>query len=155
MKRMPFLIPCCIAIATLCPLPAWSGQTCSFRAPSGLSLNFGDLDPSVQAPVRAWMTSSTLANMAGDCAGGTPNMVISINGLSTRQLVQGTASITYTITGFPIQLPKPGNNAPVGSNVGWVTWFAGTQIEGQIQWSAFADAPAGLYTDNVTIDVTP
>lgn len=146
---------CCCAIALHTPA-AFSGQTCSFRAGNGLILDFGDLDPSTgTGPRTATMMASTLASMAGDCQGGTPaTMTVAITDSTyTRQLLNGSEAITYTISGLPASIPKPGNNSPAGSNNGWVTWTG--SVTAQIQWAAFADKPAGTYSGSFTIEVTP
>lgn len=135
--------------------PSWAADAvCQFQA-RGLNLNFGALDPSSNASTNyPVVAATTFANMAGDCT-GTGNMTISIVGSASRQLVSGANTINYTITGFPISLPKPGN-APQGNpGSGYISWFAPNQIQGTIQWSAYADAPAGIYSDSVTISVTP
>ncbi|HWI82600.1 hypothetical protein [Ramlibacter sp.] len=145
----------CAAIAAHAP-SAFGGQTCSFRATNGLVLNFGDLDPSTgTAPRTATLVASTLASMAGDCQGGTPStMTIAIaDGAYTRQLLNGSATIAYTIYGLPANFPKPGVNSPAGSSNGWVTWTG--SVVGEIQWAAFADKPAGVYRGSFTIEVTP
>jgi len=152
MKRSRFAFVLCIAAATLFASPAWGAAFCVFRG-SGLSLNFGTLDPSsnlaVTMPVVA---SATFANMAGDCNPINQTMTISIQGGATsRQLTNGTDTIAYNLSGavtFPVTLARPGNN-------NWATWFTAGQITGTIQWTAYADAPAGTYQDTVTIVVNP
>lgn len=134
----------------LLPLPAWSGINCSFQVDTGVAIIFGQLDPSDTNPVQISLSNgNTVADTAGGCQGGAPNpqMTIAIkDGVYTRQLKKGTDSITYTVTGLPISLPKPGNT-------GWTNWGAG--VKAQIQWNAFANAPAGDYQDIVVIEVTP
>lgn len=128
---------------------------CNFRA-RGLSLNFGTLNPSIVQDITSPVTvATTNANMAGDC---TPpgNMTISLVGSSSRQLVNGANKIDYTISGLPITLPKPGNAPPGNPGSGYVTWFTpGPQLQGTILWAAYADAPAGNYSDSVTISINP
>jgi hypothetical protein len=135
--------------------PSWAADTvCQFRA-KGLDLDFGTLDPSINVPGSApVVATTTFANMAGDCT-STGNMTISIVGPASRQLVSGANTINYTITGFPISLPKPGNAPPGNPGNGYTAWFAPNQIQGTIQWSAYADAPAGIYTDSITISINP
>lgn len=146
--------PCFAAIALHAP-PAFSGQSCSFRATNGLVINFGELDPSTgTGPRTATIMASTLASMAGDCQGGTPTMTVAITDRAyTRQLLNGSEAITYTIYGLPATIPKPGNNSPVGSSNGWATWTG--SVIAEIQWAAFADKPAGTYSGSFTIEVTP
>lgn len=130
-------------------------RLCNFRA-KGLSLNFGVLNPSVAQNVTQPITvATTFADMAGDCV-GSGNMTISVSGSSSRQLVSGINTINYTISGLPISLPQPGNAPNNNPSIGFVKWFtAASQLQGNILWSAFADAPAGNYSDSVTISVNP
>ena len=135
--------------------PVFAADTvCNFRA-KGLSLNFGLINPSIVQDISKPITVvTTFANEAGDCTGA-GNMTISIVGPSSRQLVNGINTIDYTISGLPIALPRPGN-APKGNpGVGYATWFTPGQLQGTILWSAYADAPAGNYVDNITLSVNP
>jgi spore coat protein U-like protein len=155
MTRLTFWLSCCAMGGMLSALPAWAADTaCGFRA-RGLSLNFGVLDPSINSMVSKPIVAATsFANLAGDCTGAAP-MTISIQGGATsRQLTKGSDTIAYTISGFPISLAKPGNSPPGQPNTGWSTWLTGA-ITATVQWSAYANAPAGTYTDAVTIEVTP
>ena len=139
----------------LLALPAWAADTtCGFRA-KGLGMNFGALDPSINSSVtKPVVAATTFANMAGDCTGAAP-MTISIQGGATsRQLTKGGDTIAYTISGLPISLARPGNAPPGKPNTGWSTWLTGA-ITATVQWSAYANAPAGNYTDAVTIEVNP
>ncbi|MBC7547594.1 MAG: hypothetical protein H7224_02985 [Polaromonas sp.] len=141
---MGFVVPSVFAADTVC----------NFRA-KGLNLNFGIINPSiVQTIVRPITVATTFANQAGDCIVG-GNMTVDIVGPSTRLLVNGINTISYTISGFPIVLPKPGNAPPGNPGTGYVTWFNPGQLQGTILWSAYADAPAGSYIDNVILSVTP
>ena len=134
--------------------PVFAADTiCSFRA-RGLSLNFGLIDPSVGLNISRPITIVvTNANQAGDCVGG--NMTISIVGSSSRQLVSGVNIIDYTVSGFPITLPRPGNAPPGNPAPGYINWFAPGQLQGTILWPAFANAPAGTYVDSITLQVNP
>lgn len=127
---------------------------CNFRA-KGLNLNFGIINPSiVQDIVRPITVTTTFANQAGDCTAGS-NMTVDIVGSSTRLLVNGINTISYTISGFPIVLPRPGNAPPGNPGTGYVTWFNPGQLQGIILWSAYADVRAGNYIDNVILSVNP
>lgn len=130
-------------------------RVCNFRA-KGLSLNFGVLNPSVVQNITQPVTvATTFADMAGDCI-GSGNMTISVSGSNSRQLVSGPNTINYTITGLPISLPQPGNAPNNNPSLGYVTWFTpSSQLQGNILWSAFANAPAGNYSDSVTILINP
>ena len=144
-----------LALSLWLTAPAGAANgSCEFRA-RGLSLNFGVLDPSSHASVSSPVVPSTsLADLAGDCNTAGP-MTISIAGSSSRQLAgPGGGTINYTITGLPVSLPKPGNS-PGSSGKNYVPWFNPGQLQGVIQWSAYADAPAGLYSDTVTVVITP
>ena len=135
--------------------PMFAADTvCNFRA-RGLNLSFGMIDPSIVQTISKPITvQTTFANQAGDCVVG-GNMTMSIVGSSSRQLVNGVNTINYSISGFPIVLPKPGN-APNGNpGSGFVAWFTPGQLQGTILWSDYADAPAGNYLDNITISVNP
>lgn len=104
---------------------------------------------------RPIVPSATGADIAGDC--NTPgNMIISLVGPASRQLVGPAGGrINYTITGLPISMPKPGNAPPGNPGNGFVPWFVHGQLQGFVEGSAYADAPAGAYSDLVTISITP
>lgn len=154
MKRLRLVF--WLAANTLLLSPVWAADgSCLFRA-RGLSLNFGVLDPSITAAVnKPVVATTTFADMAGDCKPTSATMTISIQGSASRQLINGTNTIDYMITGLPITLNRPGNAPPGNPANGFTTWFAPNQIQGVIQWSAFADVPAGDYTDSVTVLITP
>lgn len=127
---------------------------CNFRA-KGLNLSFGLINPSIAQTISSPIVVQTaFANQAGDCNGG-GNMTVSIVGSTTRQLVSGANTINYTISGFPIALPKPGNAPPGNPGSGYVTWFTPGQLQGTILWNDYANAPAGSYTGNFTISIDP
>lgn len=145
-----------VALNVCLLLPAHAAdKVCNFRA-KGLSLNFGVLNPSIARDVSQPVVAAiTNADMAGDCVGN-GNMTISISGSNSRQLVSGINTINYTISGLPISLPQPGNAPNNNPGIGYVTWFtAASQLQGNIVWSAFANAPAGNYSDSVTILINP
>lgn len=156
MFDFPVRLLLALAVGLSLGLPAWAADaSCQFRA-RGLSINFGALDPSSPTAVTVPVVSSTsFANMAGDCdtAG---SMSITLVGSATRQLIgPGGGSISYTITGLPVSLPKPGNAPPGNPGSGYVAWFAPGQLQASIQASAYADAPAGSYSDSVTVSISP
>lgn len=127
---------------------------CNFRA-KGLNLNFGMINPSIAQTISSPITVQTAtANQAGDCNGG-GSMTISLVGSSTLQMVSGVSTINYTISGFPIVLPKPGNAPPGNPGNGYVTWFTPGQLQGTILWNDYANAPAGSYTGSFTVAVDP
>lgn len=153
MRLSSFVVVFAVNLAAVSVVFA-ADTVCNFRA-KGLSLNFGLINPSIVQDISRPITVvTTFANEAGDCTGA-GNMTISIVGSNSRQLFNGANTINYTISGLPIALPRPGN-APNGKpGVGYATWFTPGQLQGTILWSAYADAPAGNYVDNVTLSVNP
>ena len=143
-----------LALNILTPVQVFAADLlCSFRS-KALSLNFGLIDPSIAQTISNTITVlNAFANEAGDCNGG-GNMTFSLAGSNTFQLVSGANVIKYTISGFPIALPQPGN-ASGNSGKGYVTWFAPGQLQGTILWNDYANSPAGSYTGNFTITVDP
>ena len=129
-------------------MPAQSSDLkCGFRA-SGLSLNFGTLNPASGATVTVPMAAATLnADKVGDCT--LPMTLSADNGLwfSRNHRLKNTGSadyIPYTLAGLPQTLPAPGNKVYVSFT------FSGTVLG-----SDYANAPAGNYSDTVMISVTP
>jgi hypothetical protein len=121
---------------------------CGFQA-TGLGLSFGSLDPSnaVQV-VKSVQVVNTNADKVGDCNGGA-TLTISVVGSTSRTLSNGAGgSIPYTIAGFPITMGQPGNNR-------YAVFFPPPALTGTIGAGAYANAPAGTYTDTVTISVSP
>lgn len=120
---------------------------CNFKA-RGLSLNFGVLNPASGATVSVPLAAATLnADKVGDC---TVPMTISADaGLwsSGGLRLKNTASadyIAYSLAPMPQTLAAPGNKLYVSFT------FTGT-----VAGSAYANAPAGNYSDTVMISVTP
>jgi spore coat protein U-like protein len=139
---------CCIAAALLMAVatPAYSnGSKCGFDPSGTTGVSFGNLDPSVAAPVTA---SATV--MVGDCNTGAP-MVVAVDqgqrGNRTMRRQNGTELIPYSVTTpsfFPSDSSAPGNfNYKPAS-------FAAT-----VQASAYQDAVAGIYSDLLIVTVTP
>lgn len=128
---------------------AHSATTCVFQA-RGLSLNFGALNPSSAVTVTVPVAAATLnANKVGNCNPTNQTMTIAAdNGLwySGGHRLKNTASadyISYSLTGLPLTVAKPGNV--------YLTFT----FNGTVAASAYADAPAGSYSDTVMISVTP
>lgn len=148
-KRAPLLLLGCLALALAGTAPAHAKDAaCGFQA-TGLALAFGNLDPSnaVQV-VRAVQAVNAGAGNVGDCdtVGGT--LTISVVGATSRQLSNGAGgTIPYTLAGFPITMGQPGNKVYVN--------FLSAALIGTIAAGAYADAPAGTYSDTVTLSVTP
>ena len=149
--RRSLLLPTLAVLLLACSAPASANNgSCEFRS-TGLALNFGALDPSnaVQV-VRAVQPVNAGANEAGNCRNLT--MDLSVVGASSRQLTETAtgATIPYTLAGLPLSIPAPGNN----QYVNFLTYAPGG-LAGIISSGTYADAPAGTYTDTVTISVSP
>lgn len=150
MKILPRLLAWPLAAVLLgVALPAHAnGNSCSFQA-RGLSMSFGTLNPASGSDVTVAVSAATLnANKAGDCASGQIMSISGDNGLNfngTRQLknTAGTDFIAYSLN-FPSGSPGPGNGI-----------YRSFTFNGAILWSAYANASAGSYTDNVIILVNP
>lgn len=120
-----------------------NGSNCNFQAAS-VSLSFGTLDPS-QAVLVTAQTNSTV----GDCVNVT--MAVSADGGQnfsggTRRLRNAAAGdfIPYDLSGTNFTRAAPGNNTQVPFT-----------ISGSILGSAYANASAGSYSDQVILTVTP
>lgn len=151
MKKPPFLVAVCIAAALLIaamPAYAWNNR-CKFQA-KGLSMSFGALDPSSGSNVTVPVSAATLnANNMGSCRSGNQMAISGDNGLNfsgSRRLKRiGSADyIPYTLSSFPTGVPGPGNGV-----------YTSFTFNGTILGTAYANAPAGTYTDTVIISVTP
>jgi spore coat protein U-like protein len=129
------------------PVCALNG-ICSFQA-KGISINFGNLDPSNAVNVAVLSTAATLnADRAGNC---TVAMTITAgNGLhfagGTRRMAKAgnTDFVNYTFLNVPLAVAGPGNGQ-----------FRLFQIRGGILGADYANASAGTYTDTVTVTVNP
>jgi spore coat protein U-like protein len=90
------------------------------------------------------------ADRVGDCQPANQTLQITAdNGLNfsgSRRLknVASADFIAYSLTALPLTLPKPGNNA-----------FLTFTFSGTVVGSAYANAPAGVYSDTVLISVNP
>ena len=110
--------------------------TCSIAGPGTLS--FGVLDPTVAG-------ASAAANSAGisiTCSNGTPFTVTSVSG-NGGLLMAGANSFAYSLA-----LPGGG----VGTGTGVAVPFT---VAGNIAAGAFFGKPADVYTDTVTLNITP
>lgn len=112
-------------------------------------MSFGTLNPASGSNVTVAVAASTLgANLVGDCAPG-QNLLISgdnglhFNGSRRLQNTAGTDFIAYSLN-LPWTSGGPGN--------GNYTSFT---FNGTILWGAYANAPAGNYSDTLVISVTP
>lgn len=150
MKTAPRLVlAAAAAAACVCASPAWAKDTlCGFQA-TGLALTFGPLDPSnaVQV-VKVVQAANVNAGNVGDCNASGATLSVSVIGGTSRQLTGPPGgAIPYTLAGFPISMPEPGNNRYAN--------FLSVGLTGTIAQGAYADAPAGTYSDTVTITVSP
>jgi hypothetical protein len=143
-----WLLPWLAALALARAGPAHAkDMICDFQA-TGLALRFGILDPSNAVQViKSVQVVNANADKVGDCNGGA-TLTVSVVGSTLRTLSNGAGgSIPYTIAGFPITLAQPGNNK--------YAIFLSPALTGTIGAGTYADAPAGTYTDTVTISVSP
>lgn len=149
MKRASLFAGGSLALILACAAPAHAKDlACGFQA-TGLGLTFGNLDPSnaVQV-VRTVQAVNAGAGNVGDCDLVAGTLTISVVGATSRQLSNGAGgTIPYTLSGFPITMGQPGNRVYVN--------FLSAALTGTIAAGAYADAPAGTYTDTVTLSVTP
>lgn len=124
-------------------------KICAFQA-RGLSISFGILNPASALDATANVSASTLtADTAGDCVPSKTMVIDGDNGLhysGSRRLANaaGTDFIPYSLVGLPLSQPGPGDRVYVRFT------FSGTILA-----TAYADAPAGTYSDRVIISVTP
>lgn len=111
--------------------------TCSIAGPG--TLNFGLLDPTAAG-------ASAAGNSAGitiTCSNGTPYSVASasLNGGVLKDATTGAQSIPYSLT-------LPPNSTGTGVAVAY-------NVAGNIAAGAFFGKPADVYTDTVTLSITP
>lgn len=146
-SRLSWLIAA--ALLGLAPSAFAAGANCLFQA-KGLSMSFGNLDPSNAVTVTVPVAAATLnANRVGDCP-SSRTMVVDADGgqnfLGSRRMRRGATGdyIPYSLIGLPWSQSGPGNNS-------YVTFtFSGT-----VAGTAYEGASAGNYTDTVIITVTP
>jgi spore coat protein U-like protein len=143
------LVQVLVVMLALSTQPALAnGNNCLFQS-KGMSLNFGNLNPSSNLNVSVPAVAASLnADRAGDCAGGQAMAISGDQGLhaaGTRRLKHATSNdyIAYTLT-FPPSQPRPGNNS-----------YVPFVIVGTVQSSAYASARVGNYADSVVIFVNP
>ncbi len=145
-KSAPRIVAALLLCASVLafPSPALSRDaSCEFRG-AGVRLTFGNLDPSNPVQVVRVLQG---AGEVGDCNSKGLTLTVSIVGSSDRQLTNLAGGvIPYTLSGFPVTIPQPGNNA-------YPSFLPG--LTGTIAAGAYVDAPAGSYSDNVTLRVLP
>lgn len=111
--------------------------TCTMAGPG--TLNFGLLDPTVGG-------ASAAANSSGitiTCSNGTPYSVVaaSANGGVLKDVTTGANTIAYGLT-------LPPNGIGTGVAVAY-------NVAGSIAAGGFFAKPADIYTDTVTLNITP
>jgi spore coat protein U-like protein len=121
-----------------------NGNNCLFQS-KGLFMSFGTLDPSSGRDI---VVAVSGANTAGDCAPGQTLTISGDNGRNfngSRNLRSMSGDlIPYSLIGLPQSRQGPGNGV-----------YARFTFDGAVAWSAYANAPAGAYTDTVIISVSP
>lgn len=123
-------------------LPAYAvGNNCSFKS-LGLSLNFGALNPASGSNVVVPVSGATAV---GDCAPGQRMTISGDSGQNGNRNLKNAAGdlISYSLS-LPITMAGPGNSQ-----------YVALTFNGSILWSAYANASAGSYSDQVIISVTP
>lgn len=142
-KRAPRLASCLLAGAMMLAFSS-PAVGCSFQKRGGLSLVFGNLDPSSGANVPAtFVVGTNNADKWGGCANTTMTMsATSLNGGFMKNAATG-ASIQYSVT-----LPP---NTTTGNGNGYMQFALSAIVYGM----DYIDAPAGSYTDSLTIMVAP
>ena len=131
--------------AVLTASPAYAnGNQCLFQS-KGLSMSFGALNPASGSNV---VVAASGATTVGDCAPGQTMTISGDNGVNysngTRNLKNGSGDLIPYSLGLPFTKPGPGNGN-----------YISFPFNGSILWSAYANASAGSYADQVIISVTP
>ncbi len=133
--------------------PAWArGSDCVFRSAGRIVLAFGALDPS-----RGWAVQQSAGAArqedleAGDCA---PGQTLRLRvegglhddrrGLRMKHALRPDAYLRYAVRITPTSQRGPGNRN-----------YLSFQLTGDIQPADLADAPGGLYSDELRLSVTP
>lgn len=125
--------------ALLCsPAFALNGN-CSFEVRGPLQLNFGVLDPSVGGNVTSPVIATTVgADQVGDCK---VNLTVTATG--PLQLTNGAGgTIPYSLATFSAS--APGNNK-----------YTQLLMQGTILGTSYQNAPAGAYSQSITVTVSP
>lgn len=126
-------------------------KNCSFQSNGQLQLAFGKLLPSQGAPVQQRATAARPEDLsAGDCV-ASARMRIQVDGGANdaggRLRMKHSASahyLRYTVQVSPSSLAGPGNKR-------YVTF----ELQGAIDAADLANAPSGLYQDQLRISVIP
>lgn len=112
---------------------------------AGLGIAFGSLDPSSGATVTIpVMAASINGGSIGDCVS---SLTMTLAGDAGARLLRHTTlpdTISYSLVGLPISQSGPGNSK-----------YVSFTFNGTVTGAAYANAPAGFYSDNVVISVTP
>jgi len=123
-----------------------SKSNCKFDA-GAMTLNFGTIDPSASSPAAASTTKGF------SCAGSATNATFAISaadglhstGPGMRRLKHAAAAeyMAYSLTLSPTSATVPKNSAQT------------LTVTGSIDPTEFQDRSAGVYSDTVTITLTP
>lgn len=152
MKKHCFLVVCPVAAALLIAFgsPAYAASSCSFGA-HGLSMAFGNLNPSVAGNVTVNATPATLnANTWGNCGNASQTMVMSATtGLHSGSCPGGGTCMANGADLIPYSLTLAAN-AKASAN-GYIAFT----VTGTVLGSAYVNAPAGSYSDSVLLTVNP
>ncbi len=146
MKKFRFLFAGLLLAAGLqgVTLPAYAnGNKCLFQS-KGLSMSFGALNPASGSNV---VVPASGATTVGDCAPGQTMTISGDNGLNyngTRNLKNAAGDLIPYSLSLPLIMSGPGNGQ-----------YVAFPFSGSILWSAYANASAGSYSDQVIISVTP
>ena len=126
-------------------LPAYaSGNNCSFQS-MGLSINFGALDPASGISV---VVPASGATLVGDCAPGQTMTISGDNGVNFSNGTRNLQNVSGDLIPYSLSLPFTKSGPGNGNYISF-------PFDGSILWSAYANASAGSYTDQVIISVTP
>ena len=146
MKKFRFLFAGLLLAAGLlgATLPAYAkGNNCSFKS-SGLSMSFGALNPGSGSDV---VVPASGATTVGDCAPGQTMTISGDAGLNyngRRNLKNAVGDLIPYSLSLPLTMSGPGNGQ-----------YVAFTFNGSILWSAYANASAGNYSDQVIISVSP
>jgi len=146
--KLPLLALCpIVAVLVFGATSAYAnGANCFFRA-GGVTLAFGNLDPSTAANVTRPITIGSGATW-GDCQNRDMTMYADDGQhfSGSRRLANGAATefIPYTLSALPSLVPSQGNNV-----------FIAFTFNATILGSSYTNASAGLYQDNVILRVEP
>ena len=141
-------------LATLIATPtAWArGNNCVFRSSIQIQLSFGTLDPSRGFAAQQRATAARTEDLdVGDCAPG-QRMTLRVEGgqhdaagrLRMQHALRPNSYLPYAVRLTPTVQRAPGNGR-----------YISLQLTGTVEPADLADAPAGPYSDVLSLSVTP